>query len=245
MSTEALVVGAVVVVVAAIAALLVLRRREETASTPYRVMDDSPRVGSVPANPVAPLEPLAPSPLDEGTRLARSGLIERFVRSKAGAWNHRGWLDFLAMVRAAGYVELPDDEIGRLLEHEKANFRPHADAQPQPSNLVLALTRTAWADLRGRMPGTPAPRIAAMILVQQTGHRSELDEGFGGLVWLSPQTRMRASMLHVYQDADGSMLATEGPANKSGYSLLGTIDPADYLIALSLKFGISRERLRT
>ncbi len=57
---------------------------------------------------------------DERTRLVASGLLINFVREKNAAWNHEDWLNFLDGVRRARYRTLSDNEVGRLLEEEKA-----------------------------------------------------------------------------------------------------------------------------
>jgi hypothetical protein len=59
---------------------------------------------------------------NEATRLLASGVLTEFVREKSGLWNHQDWLSVLARVRTAGYTGPPDDEVGRLLEEEKARF---------------------------------------------------------------------------------------------------------------------------
>ena len=58
----------------------------------------------------------------ERTRLAGSGLVQRFVKDKNGAWNHQDWLGFLAGVRQAGYRLLSDQEVGQVLEDGKVRF---------------------------------------------------------------------------------------------------------------------------
>jgi hypothetical protein len=67
----------------------------------------------------------------EADRLVASGILSRFVAEKKGAWDHQGWLDFLAGVRSAGYTRMPDNEIGLLLEQEKARFWSTDHSPPQ------------------------------------------------------------------------------------------------------------------
>lgn len=59
---------------------------------------------------------------EEVKNLRNSSLLFKFVRQQNAAWNHQDWLDFLASARAAGYLTLTDDELGNLLEQEKARF---------------------------------------------------------------------------------------------------------------------------
>ncbi len=79
----------------------------------------------------------------ETKRLQRSGMLGGFVRQKHAMWNHQDWLEFLGRVRGAGYTTLPEPEVGRLLEEEKARFlaprstthakKPHATQERRPS----------------------------------------------------------------------------------------------------------------
>jgi hypothetical protein len=58
----------------------------------------------------------------ETARLANSGLLNDFVSQQNGAWSHEDWLRFLDRVRLNGFTTLPDHEVGRLLEEEKARW---------------------------------------------------------------------------------------------------------------------------
>lgn len=56
----------------------------------------------------------------EKEKLAKSKILVNFVKDQRQTWNHDEWLGLLAEVRKKGYSALPDDEIGLLLEAEKA-----------------------------------------------------------------------------------------------------------------------------
>jgi hypothetical protein len=56
----------------------------------------------------------------EKRELVGSGLVGKFVTDRNLRWNHQEWLEFLSSVRNAGFTGLSDDEIGQLLEEEKA-----------------------------------------------------------------------------------------------------------------------------
>ena len=87
--------------------------------------------------------------VSEATRkLKASGMLADFVRRKNGAWNHADWMDFLRSVRMAGHSALPDHEVGRLLEEEKARFWAARTA-----GAGRARTETPTVDAtRGRVP---------------------------------------------------------------------------------------------
>lgn len=86
--------------------------------------------------------------LNDTEGLLSSGLIGKFVAKTKANWNHQKWLEFLATVRKAGYGSLSDDEIGRLLEEEKATYKTRekekigkeikADASPTVSDMKNA-----------------------------------------------------------------------------------------------------------
>ena len=65
----------------------------------------------------------------DATRLI-GGLLARFVSAQAGTWNHDQWLGLLASVRAAGFTQMSNDEIGRLLEQTQDETRhPSGDGE--------------------------------------------------------------------------------------------------------------------
>ena len=72
--------------------------------------------------PVVKPAPKATPETQERTKLAASGLVQKFVRDKSGAWNHQDWLGFLSALRGAGYRLVPDNQVGLLLEEEKSRF---------------------------------------------------------------------------------------------------------------------------
>jgi hypothetical protein len=58
----------------------------------------------------------------ELANLANSDLLCRFVTEKTGTWNHDDWTAFRSEVQNAGYDSISDEELGQLLEEEKARF---------------------------------------------------------------------------------------------------------------------------
>jgi len=56
----------------------------------------------------------------EKEKLAQSKILVNFVHEHNQTWNHQEWLDLVADVRKKGYTTLAEDEIGLLLEGEKA-----------------------------------------------------------------------------------------------------------------------------
>lgn len=55
-------------------------------------------------------------------RLARTSLLKEFVRNHNGEWNHRDWLEFCAFLEETGYTPIDLDQVGLLLEKEKAIY---------------------------------------------------------------------------------------------------------------------------
>lgn len=76
-----------------------------------------------------------------------TALLTAFVEEKNGAWNHEDWLGLLARVREAGYRSLPEGEVGRLLEAEKARFLARAADEERLSGIGDALLESAHPDL--------------------------------------------------------------------------------------------------
>ncbi len=55
-------------------------------------------------------------------RLAKTSLPKEFVRQHSGEWNHRDWLEFCAFLEEHGYTPIDLDQVGLLLEREKAIY---------------------------------------------------------------------------------------------------------------------------
>lgn len=55
-------------------------------------------------------------------RLAKTSLPKEFVSSHNGEWNHHDWLEFCAFLEEKGYTPIDLDQVGLLLEHEKAVY---------------------------------------------------------------------------------------------------------------------------
>ncbi len=87
-----------------------------------RIPRQSSAATATPTKPTVTATAVSTTREQERVRLLGSGLIQRFVRDKNGAWNHQDWLDFLTSVRSAGYRTLSDDEVGQMLEEEKGRF---------------------------------------------------------------------------------------------------------------------------
>lgn len=58
-------------------------------------------------------------------RLSKSELIKAFVLEHNGEWNHLNWLSFCEMLEKLGYTPIDLDQVGLLLEAEKAKQFPH------------------------------------------------------------------------------------------------------------------------
>jgi hypothetical protein len=68
-------------------------------------------------------------------RLVRSGIIQSWVESQRGEWDHAGWLNFLRR-ETARCGSLPADRVGLLLEEEKRRYwdrKTSADRPDGPS----------------------------------------------------------------------------------------------------------------
>jgi hypothetical protein len=57
-------------------------------------------------------------------KLARGGLLQWWVESQRGDWDHLGWLNFLRLATMR-YGSLPADRVGQLLEEEKKQYWDH------------------------------------------------------------------------------------------------------------------------
>ncbi|MBR2434950.1 MAG: hypothetical protein IKB22_05710 [Lentisphaeria bacterium] len=55
-------------------------------------------------------------------RLAKTPLIKEFVANHKGEWNHRDWLEFCAFLEDKGFTPIDLDQVGLLLEKEKAVY---------------------------------------------------------------------------------------------------------------------------
>lgn len=55
-------------------------------------------------------------------RLAKTTIPKDFVASHNGEWNHQDWLIFCASLEEKGYTPIDLDQVGLLLEKEKAAY---------------------------------------------------------------------------------------------------------------------------
>lgn len=55
-------------------------------------------------------------------RLAKTTIPKDFVASHNGEWNHQDWLIFCAALEEKGYTPIDLDQVGLLLEKEKAAY---------------------------------------------------------------------------------------------------------------------------
>ena len=55
-------------------------------------------------------------------KLAKSGKIGNFVTKNKGCWDHQAWLMFCGEIVEAGYEPIDFDQVGLMLEKEKADF---------------------------------------------------------------------------------------------------------------------------
>lgn len=74
------------------------------------------------ARPAQNSPPANRSTDSQAMRLVSSGILSDFVRQRNGEWNHEDWLGLLRRVRAASFTILTDNEVGCLLEEEKAKY---------------------------------------------------------------------------------------------------------------------------
>ena len=56
------------------------------------------------------------------TRFAKTSLAADFVKDHHGEWNHRDWLEFCAYLEDQGYTPIDLDQVGLLLEKNKAEY---------------------------------------------------------------------------------------------------------------------------
>jgi hypothetical protein len=59
---------------------------------------------------------------DNLKKLAKAGILTSFVKKAKGQWNHDGWLELLALIRGMGYTPIDKDQVGLLLEQNKAEY---------------------------------------------------------------------------------------------------------------------------
>ena len=55
-------------------------------------------------------------------RLAKTSLPKEFVEQHCGEWNHQDWLDFCERLEEKGYTPIDLDQVGLLLEKQKADY---------------------------------------------------------------------------------------------------------------------------
>jgi hypothetical protein len=55
-------------------------------------------------------------------KLVKSGKIRDFVKKNKGCWDHQAWLMFCSEIVEAGYEPIDFDQVGLMLESQKANF---------------------------------------------------------------------------------------------------------------------------
>ncbi len=72
-----------------------------------------------------------------------SGAANRWVEEHSGVWNHEDWLTLLAELQQSSFWPLPPEEVGRVLEEAKLEFRNlqrwQESCEPQ-----------LWVETRGR-----------------------------------------------------------------------------------------------
>ena len=56
------------------------------------------------------------------TRFAKTSLAADFVKDHHGECNHRDWLEFCAYLEDQGYTPIDLDQVGLLLEKNKAEY---------------------------------------------------------------------------------------------------------------------------
>ncbi|OGV55624.1 MAG: hypothetical protein A2X49_02650 [Lentisphaerae bacterium GWF2_52_8] len=62
-----------------------------------------------------------PTKEDNLKKLAKSPVVRNFVKKKNGSWGHEEWLAFFDSVKEK-YSPIDPDQVGLLLEKEKAKF---------------------------------------------------------------------------------------------------------------------------
>ena len=55
-------------------------------------------------------------------KLRRSPIAMNFVKRHQGNWNHQDWLGFLDYLKEKGYMPINTDQVGLLLEENKAQY---------------------------------------------------------------------------------------------------------------------------
>ena len=53
-------------------------------------------------------------------RLGKTRILDSFIASTGGNWDHQGWLDLCMEIEAKGYVPVDFDQVGLMLEAKKA-----------------------------------------------------------------------------------------------------------------------------
>ncbi len=65
----------------------------------------------------------APRTPDENIKkLAASGIPSDFVKKHNGEWDHKAWLDLCSVIDENGYTPINFDQVGLLLEDERAIY---------------------------------------------------------------------------------------------------------------------------
>ncbi|HBC89299.1 MAG TPA: hypothetical protein DCZ94_20350 [Lentisphaeria bacterium] len=65
------------------------------------------------------------------SRLSRISILKDFVKENNGNWDHQKWLELCDSIEKSGYVPVDFDQVGLLLEQEKAEFnlsKPSCDS---------------------------------------------------------------------------------------------------------------------
>ncbi|MFZ2654961.1 MAG: hypothetical protein WAX69_08580 [Victivallales bacterium] len=56
--------------------------------------------------------------------LSRTDILKDFARENNGSWDHQKWLDLCDRISKSGYTPVDFDQVGLLLEQEKAVYFP-------------------------------------------------------------------------------------------------------------------------
>ncbi|MFZ2656666.1 MAG: hypothetical protein WAX69_17160 [Victivallales bacterium] len=56
------------------------------------------------------------------SRLSRTSILKDFVKENNGDWDHQKWLELCNSISKSGFIPVDFDQVGLLLEQEKADF---------------------------------------------------------------------------------------------------------------------------
>jgi tetratricopeptide (TPR) repeat protein len=188
----------------------------------------------------------APSGTSEEDNLSRwknSGGPKQWVEKHGYSWAHQDWLNLLEELRRSPYWPMNPDKIGAALEEIKRKNEALIKDKPAmigSAKVILAINSAAISRLAAQ--GLEIQDVLGLILTEGSSS-SEIVTVSASSVRLSPTVKQWCLNTHVYRDSRGGIVVTDrevdgNTAQTESLSHIGTVDPQNYMAALSIKFNL-------